>query len=135
MTTATTLQIRGKFFFGMEPNPTICVSIAEALVTGSQLIQQIGTNLVKATKTSASPRHEGESVQDSFLQSVVKKGDKLTIFLVNGVKLSGQITQYDTHTIILTRDNQSQLVYKHAVSTILPGSPLPMFSKDDIDDI
>ncbi|WP_408869403.1 RNA chaperone Hfq [Candidatus Kirkpatrickella diaphorinae] len=60
----------------------------------------------------------------------------MTIFLVNGVKLSGQITQYDTHTIILMRDDQSQLVYKHAVSTILPGAPLPIFSQDDdIDDI
>ncbi|XAO71366.1 MAG: RNA chaperone Hfq [Acetobacteraceae bacterium] len=92
--------------------------------------------MVKATKSSASPRHEGESVQDIFLQSVVKTRAKLTIFLVNGVKLSGQITQYDTHTIILMRDDQSQLVYKHAVSTILPGAPLPIFSQDDdIDDI
>ncbi|UYH51265.1 RNA chaperone Hfq [Candidatus Kirkpatrickella diaphorinae] len=92
--------------------------------------------MVKATKSSASPRHEGESVQDNFLQSVVKTRAKLTIFLVNGVKLSGQITQYDTHTIILMRDDQSQLVYKHAVSTILPGAPLPIFSQDDdIDDI
>jgi len=88
--------------------------------------------LVKATKSSASPRHEGESVQDSFLQSVVKTRAKLTIFLVNGVKLSGHITQYDMNTIILMRDEQSQLVYKHAVSTILPGSPLPNFSEDDV---
>ena len=48
----------------------------------------------------------------------------LTIFLVNGVKLQGSITWIDVNSMLLSRDGHSQLVYKHAISTIMPNSPV-----------
>ena len=51
----------------------------------------------------------------------------LTIFLVNGVKLQGVVTWFDNFCVLLRRDGHSQLVYKHAISTIMPGHPIQMF--------
>ena len=51
----------------------------------------------------------------------------LTIFLVNGVKLQGVVTWFDNFCVLLRRDGQSQLVYKHAISTIMPGQPVQLF--------
>jgi host factor-I protein len=48
----------------------------------------------------------------------------LTIFLVNGVKLQALIASFDGFTVLLVRDGFSQLVYKHAISTLMPSSPL-----------
>ena len=50
-----------------------------------------------------------------------------TIFLVNGVKLQGFVTWFDNFCVLLRRDGHSQLVYKHAISTIMPASPITMF--------
>ena len=51
----------------------------------------------------------------------------MTIFLVNGVKLQGFVTWFDNFCVLLRRDGHSQLVYKHAISTIMPASPITMF--------
>ena len=51
----------------------------------------------------------------------------LTIFLVNGVKLQGVVTWFDNFCVLLRRDGHSQLVYKHAISTIMPGHPVQLF--------
>ncbi len=51
----------------------------------------------------------------------------VTIFLVNGVKLQGFVTWFDNFCVLLRRDGHSQLVYKHAISTIMPASPITMF--------
>ena len=51
----------------------------------------------------------------------------LTIFLVNGVKLQGVVTWFDNFCVLLRRDGHSQLVYKHAISTIMPGHPIQLF--------
>ena len=50
-----------------------------------------------------------------------------TIFLVNGVKLQGVVTWFDNFCVLLRRDGHSQLVYKHAISTIMPGHPVQLF--------
>lgn len=63
-----------------------------------------------------------QNIQDVFLNSVRKQKESLTIFLVNGVKLSGYITAFDNFSVLLRRENHTQLVYKHAISTILPTS-------------
>ena len=55
----------------------------------------------------------------------------VTIFLVNGVKLQGVITWFDNFCILLRRDGQSQLVYKHAVSTIMPSQPISLYDGDE----
>jgi len=61
------------------------------------------------------------SVQDHFLNQVRRSKTPLTIFLVKGVKLQGVITWFDTFSLLLRRDGNSQLVYKHAISTIVPA--------------
>ena len=61
------------------------------------------------------------SLQDQFLNSIRKSKDPVTIFLVKGVKLQGIVTWFDPFSLLLRRDGNSQLVYKHAISTIMPG--------------
>ena len=65
-----------------------------------------------------------QNLQDAFLNHVRKNKIPVTTFLVNGVKLQGVITWFDNFCVLLRRDGQSQLVYKHAISTIMPGSPV-----------
>ncbi len=66
-------------------------------------------------------------LQDLFLNKSRKKHVPVTIFLVNGVKLQGIITWFDSFCILLRRDNQEQIIYKHAVSTIMPMEPLRLY--------
>jgi host factor-I protein len=61
------------------------------------------------------------SLQDHFLNSVRRAKSPVTIFLVKGVKLQGVITWFDAFSLLLRRDGGSQLVYKHSISTIMPG--------------
>ena len=68
-----------------------------------------------------------QNLQDSFLNFVRKSKVPLTIFLVNGDKLQGVVTWFDNFCLLLRRDGHSQLVYKHAISTIMPGQPIQMF--------
>ena len=63
-----------------------------------------------------------QSLQDTFLNHVRKNKTPLTIFLINGVKLQGIVTWFDNFCVLLRRDGHSQLVYKHAISTIMPGA-------------
>ncbi len=64
------------------------------------------------------------NVQEIFLNTVRKDKTPVTIFLVNGVKLQGLITWFDNFSILLKRDSHAQLVYKHAISTIMPLQPI-----------
>src|SRR6187549_4148586 len=64
------------------------------------------------------------NLQDIFLNSLRKSKTPVTMFLVKGVKLQGIVTWFDNFSILLRRDGQSQLVYKHAISTIMPGQPI-----------
>ena len=68
-----------------------------------------------------------QNLQDTFLNHVRKSKVPLTIFLVNGVKLQGVVTWFDNFCVLLRRDGHSQLVYKHAISTIMPGHPIQLF--------
>ncbi|MCT6871841.1 MAG: RNA chaperone Hfq [Bartonella sp.] len=72
-----------------------------------------------------------QHLQDLFLNAVRKQKISLTIFLVNGVKLTGIVTSFDNFCVLLRRDGHSQLVYKHAISTIMPGQPVQMLDEDD----
>ena len=67
---------------------------------------------------------KGQSLQDAFLNLLRKNKTPVTMFLVKGVKLQGIVTWFDNFSILLRRDGQSQLVYKHAISTIMPSQPL-----------
>jgi host factor-I protein len=64
------------------------------------------------------------NLQDAFLNLLRKNKIPVTMFLVKGVKLQGIVTWFDNFSILLRRDGQSQLVYKHAISTIMPGQAL-----------
>lgn len=68
-----------------------------------------------------------QNLQDTFLNHVRKSKIPLTVFLVNGVKLQGVISWFDNFCVLLRRDGHSQLVYKHAISTIMPGGPVQLF--------
>jgi host factor-I protein len=72
-----------------------------------------------------------QNLQDTFLNYVRKNKTPLTIFLVNGVKLQGVVTWFDNFCVLLRRDGHGQLVYKHAISTIMPGAPISLFEGTD----
>ncbi len=71
-----------------------------------------------------------QNLQDTFLNHVRKHKTNLTIFLVNGVKLPGVVTWFDNFCVLLRRDGHSQLVYKHAISTIMPAQPVQLFEPE-----
>jgi host factor-I protein len=71
-----------------------------------------------------------QNLQDVFLNYVRKHKVPLTIFLMNGVKLQGIVTWFDNFCVLLRRDGHSQLVYKHAISTIMPGTPVNLMDND-----
>lgn len=70
------------------------------------------------------------SLQDAFLNKVRVTKTPVTVFLVNGVKLQGVITWFDNFCVLLRRDGQSQLVYKHAISTVMPSGPVQLFDPE-----
>jgi host factor-I protein len=79
------------------------------------------------TEKTAMAADRAQNLQDTFLNHVRKSKTPLTIFLVNGVKLQGVVTWFDNFCVLLRRDGHSQLVYKHAISTIMPGHPIQLF--------
>ena len=74
---------------------------------------------------------KSQNLQDTFLNHVRKQKTPLTIFLVNGVKLQGVLTWFDNFCVLLRRDGHSQLVYKHAISTIMPNQPVQLFDPNE----
>ncbi len=72
-----------------------------------------------------------QNVQDVFLNHVRKHKIPTTVFLVNGVKLQGLITSFDNFSILLRRESHTQLIYKHAVSTVMPGAAVSLFEPED----
>jgi len=72
-----------------------------------------------------------QSLQDAFLNHIRKNKVPVTIFLVNGVKLQGVVTWFDNFCVLLRRDGQSQLVYKHAISTVMPSQPISLYEPEE----
>ena len=79
----------------------------------------------------ASGEGKQANLQDAFLNHVRKTKVPVTVFLINGVKLQGVITWFDNFCVLLRRDGQSQLVYKHAISTVMPTQPINLYEGDD----
>jgi len=77
------------------------------------------------------PSDRGQNLQDTFLNNVRKNKIPLTVFLINGVKLQGIVTWFDNFCVLLRRDGHSQLVYKHAISTIMPSQPLQLSENEE----
>ena len=70
------------------------------------------------------------NLQDMFLNNLRRAKIPVTMFLVKGVKLQGIITWFDNFSVLLRRDHHSQLVYKHAISTVMPTAPIQLFEGD-----
>ena len=77
------------------------------------------TNRPQAESAGRSP-----NLQEAFLNRIRRDKLTVTVFLIKGVKLQGVVTWFDNFSILLRRDGQSQLIYKHAISTVVPGQPI-----------
>ncbi len=73
---------------------------------------------------------KGQNLQEIFLNCIRKDHAPVTVFLVNGVKLQGIVTWFDNFSLLLKRDQHVQLVYKHAISTIMPTNPISLQDDD-----
>ncbi|GFO71992.1 host factor-I protein [Bathymodiolus japonicus methanotrophic gill symbiont] len=72
---------------------------------------------------------KSQNLQDTFLNTLRKEHTPVYIFLVNGIKLQGRIDSFDQYVVML-KNTMVQMVYKHAISTIVPGKPVTMLNKD-----
>ena len=72
-----------------------------------------------------------QNLQDVFLNKIRKEKLTVTVFLMNGVKLQGVITWFDNFSMLLRRETHVQLIYKHAISTIMPNGPLKLHDEDE----
>ena len=76
---------------------------------------------------------KSRNLQEVFLNNIRKSHAAVTMFLINGVKLQGIVTWFDNFSILLKRDQHVQLVYKHAISTIMPVAPVHLQEFEDQD--
>ena len=87
-------------------------------------IEAADTASLEPISASNAGQGKGQNLQDQFLNLLRRNKTPVTMFLVKGVKLQGIVTWFDNFSILLRRDGQSQLVYKHAISTIMPSMPV-----------
>jgi host factor-I protein len=73
-------------------------------------------------------------LQELFLAAAAREGERVTLFLVNGVMLHGEVAGFDQFSLVLQRGGQIQLVYKHSISTLQPTHPLSLGSEQQDDD-
>jgi host factor-I protein len=114
-----TLSARPKPAPAPEPEaPAVAVEAAVAATPAAKPVS------VAPAPAPASGKAGVQNLQDQFLNLLRKNKTPVTMFLVKGVKLQGIVTWFDNFSILLRRDGQSQLVYKHAISTIMPSTPV-----------
>ena len=77
------------------------------------------------------PSAEKAGLQDMFLGAAHRQSEPMTMFLVNGVMLQGAVAAFDQFSMLLSRGGQTQLVYKHAVSTVQPANPLNLNGEEE----
>lgn len=73
------------------------------------------------------------NLQDTFLNKARKNSVGITVYLINGYQIRGLVKGFDNYTIVMEGDNKQQLIYKHAISTIIPSSPIELSIKDSND--
>ncbi|HOK03044.1 MAG TPA: RNA chaperone Hfq [Spirochaetota bacterium] len=71
------------------------------------------------------------NLQDVFLNSARKNKTEITVFLVNGVPIKGRVVSFDNFTILLEVDKKQNLIYKHAISTMVPSKLIPFKEEDE----
>ena len=74
-------------------------------------------------------KNQSSNIQDSFFNQIRKDRSFATIYLVNGIKLTGKIKSFDKFTVILENKNQEQMIFKHAISTISAAKPFPAYGE------
>jgi host factor-I protein len=84
----------------------------------------------QAKRKTAMTSEKPQNLQDQFLNHIRKQKTPVTVFLINGVKLQGIVTWFDNFCVLLRRDQHSQLVYKHAISTVMPATPVQLFDPE-----
>lgn len=84
------------------------------------------TSRCENTYTGAAIMQKTQNLQDAFLNQVRRDKINLTVFLMNGFQMHGIIRGYDGFTVVLDSDGKQQLIYKHAISTIIPPKPLEL---------
>ena len=72
-----------------------------------------------------------QDLQDSFLNQVRKDRSVITVFLMNGFQFRGVVRGYDAFTVVLDTDGRQQMIYKHAISTLVPPKPVELWSGPD----
>jgi host factor-I protein len=82
-----------------------------AFIDGNFFAKEIGTMESKPA----------QNIQDTFLNTVRKDKSPITIYLVSGVKLTGKIRSFDKYSVLLENNSQEQLIFKHAISTVVSG--------------
>ena len=79
----------------------------------------------------AQDKNNHTMLQETFLNTIRKDHTPVTVFLVSGVKLQGIVTWFDSFTLLLKRDQHVQLVYKHAIASIMPSTPLSLYDQPE----
>ena len=74
---------------------------------------------------------KSNNLQEVFLTQVRRERRQVTVFLMNGFQMRGQVSGFDPFTVVLMTDGKQQVIYKHAISTIVPERPVPMFEPQD----
>lgn len=118
-------------FLGWKPDETRFILKALCPGEGRGAAYRAQSALTEKNKGNTRMASDKQNLQDAFLNHVRKAKVPVTIFLINGVKLQGVITWFDNFCVLLRRDGQSQLVYKHAISTIMPGAPINLYEGED----
>ena len=106
----------------------------------SQLVYKHAISTIMPATMPPLETPEGEAggakratLQDIFLEAAERAEEPMTVFLVNGVMLQGAVSAHDQFVMLLERGGQTQLVYKHAISTMQPASPLDLGSAESDD--
>jgi host factor-I protein len=91
-----------------------------------------GNTSVKRTIIRRNGMSKAQNLQDNFLNALRKEHTPVSIFLVNGIKLQGRVDSFDQYVVML-KNTVNQMVYKHAISTIVPGKNVTMARSTDVD--
>lgn len=73
------------------------------------------------------------NLQDLFLLRARREKMPVTMFLMNGFQMRGYVTGFDAFTVVLTSDGKQQIIYKHAISTIVPERPVPLCDPGELE--
>ncbi|WP_281377761.1 RNA chaperone Hfq [Sphingobium subterraneum] len=99
----------------------------------STVMPSQSVDLTEVRAAYAASDRKSKLLQEIFLTAVRRSGDSVTMFLVNGVMLQGEIAAFDLFCMLLERDSMVQLVYKHAISTVQPSRPLDLSAEGEDD--